>query len=234
MTNPNEKTPAVYAAWAGVAEDMARGGISKNKKAPEVVGGYTFRGIDDVLIALSASMYVRKLGVRSVFRDRVVEERVKGNGKAEKYVRADADFYLHSLEDGSSVGPFTFMAEAFDSGDKATNKVMSIAYKYFAIQTFAIPTKGVLADEEPNAPDEPPAPSQRRDDKPREEQPREPVITSGEAKGTPFSKATDKQLHEYGDRVMKVLDDPAQSANRPKALAIANAIDAELQRRGRA
>ena len=29
-----------------------------------------------------------------------------------------------------------------DSGDKATNKAMSAAYKYMAFQTFAIPTQG--------------------------------------------------------------------------------------------
>jgi len=29
-----------------------------------------------------------------------------------------------------------------DSGDKATNKAMSAAYKYMAFQTFAIPTEG--------------------------------------------------------------------------------------------
>ena len=32
--------------------------------------------------------------------------------------------------------------EAMDSGDKATNKAMSAAYKYAALQAFAIPTEG--------------------------------------------------------------------------------------------
>jgi hypothetical protein len=32
--------------------------------------------------------------------------------------------------------------EAMDSGDKATNKAMSAAYKYALMQTFAIPTEG--------------------------------------------------------------------------------------------
>ena len=34
------------------------------------------------------------------------------------------------------------IGEAMDSGDKATNKAMSAAYKYAAFQTFAIPTEG--------------------------------------------------------------------------------------------
>jgi hypothetical protein len=32
--------------------------------------------------------------------------------------------------------------EAMDSGDKATNKAMSAAYKYVTFQTFCIPTEG--------------------------------------------------------------------------------------------
>jgi hypothetical protein len=32
--------------------------------------------------------------------------------------------------------------EAMDSGDKATNKAMSAAYKYMAMQEFCIPTEG--------------------------------------------------------------------------------------------
>jgi hypothetical protein len=48
---------------------------------------------------------------------------------------------LVSAEDGSKHTARTF-GEAMDSGDKATNKAMSAAYKYMAFQTFAIPTEG--------------------------------------------------------------------------------------------
>ncbi|MGL9724902.1 ERF family protein, partial [Sodalis sp. (in: enterobacteria)] len=36
--------------------------------------------------------------------------------------------------------------EAMDSGDKATNKAMSIAYKYAAFQAFCIPTEETAID----------------------------------------------------------------------------------------
>lgn len=160
MTTTEQKTPAVYAAWAGVCEDMARGGIGKNKRADMGNGGkYNFRGIDDVLIALSASLVAHKLGIGISFGRPSIMFRDKGNGKSERHVAVRAEFTLVSLVDGSREGPFRFVGEAADSGDKASNKAMSIAYKYFAIQTFAIPTEGVLADEEPNEPDAPAAPA---------------------------------------------------------------------------
>ena len=42
--------------------------------------------------------------------------------------------------DGSSISA-TVIGEAMDSGDKATNKAMSIAFKYACFQVFCIPTE---------------------------------------------------------------------------------------------
>ncbi len=50
------------------------------------------------------------------------------------------DFYA---EDGSklTVGPIP--SEGLDSGDKATNKALSAAFKYMCIQTFWVPTEDI-------------------------------------------------------------------------------------------
>ena len=53
----------------------------------------------------------------------------------------EAEFDFVSAEDGSRHTVKTF-GEAMDSGDKATNKAMSAAYKYAAFQAFSIPTEG--------------------------------------------------------------------------------------------
>jgi hypothetical protein len=229
-----QKTPAVYAAWAGVCEDMARGGIGKNNKASMGAGGnYMFRGIDDVLLALSASMTARKLGVGIVFGDPVVTLRDKGNGKSERHIVCCGAFTLVSQADGSREGPFRFVGEAADSGDKASNKAMSIAYKYFAIQTFAIPTHGVLADETPNEPDEPvrgPAPQPARNEAPKAET----VIAFGPAKGKAFDVASDDELNWYANEAVKVLNDRTQSQHHARAQRVVDAIEAEfVQRTGR-
>jgi len=48
-------------------------------------------------------------------------------------------FTLISAIDGSTLVT-NYIGESMDSGDKATNKAMSTAYKYFCFQTFCIPT----------------------------------------------------------------------------------------------
>ena len=52
------------------------------------------------------------------------------------YVTVRAEFDFVSTEDGSIHTVVTY-GEAMDSGDKATNKAMSIAYKYAAFQRSA-------------------------------------------------------------------------------------------------
>jgi hypothetical protein len=56
-------------------------------------------------------------------------------------VTVHAEFDFVSAYDGSKHTAATY-GEAMDSGDKATNKAMSAAYKYAAFMTFAIPTEG--------------------------------------------------------------------------------------------
>jgi hypothetical protein len=46
-----------------------------------------------------------------------------------------------SAEDGSMHTAIAY-GEAMDSGDKATNKAMSAAYKYACMEVFCIPTEG--------------------------------------------------------------------------------------------
>jgi hypothetical protein len=53
----------------------------------------------------------------------------------------EAEFDFVAASDGSKHTVKTY-GEAMDSGDKATNKAMSAAYKYAAFQAFCIPTEG--------------------------------------------------------------------------------------------
>ena len=67
-------------------------------------------------------------------------ERSSKAGAALFYVTVEVEFDFVSAEDGSKHTVKTF-GEAMDSGDKATNKAMSAAYKYAAFQAFSIPTE---------------------------------------------------------------------------------------------
>jgi hypothetical protein len=129
----------VYKAIAAVQGELAKTGISKDRKNQSQ--GYSFRGIDDVYAALSPLLAKHSLCVIPRMIDREVLERVNSKGTALFYVTVKAEFDFVSAVDGTKHTACTF-GEAMDSGDKATNKAMSAAYKYAAFQAFAIPTEG--------------------------------------------------------------------------------------------
>ncbi len=130
----------VYSAIALVMSDLAKAGISKSRK--NVQQGYAFRGIDEVYNALSPFLASRGLVIIPSFSNRSQVERVTAKGGALFYVTVEGTFTLVAVEDGSQVVAGPFFGEAMDSGDKATNKAMSAAYKYMAMEVFCIPTEG--------------------------------------------------------------------------------------------
>lgn len=133
----------VYAAINAVQCALSKTGITKGREAKDWNGKpmYAFRGIDDVYNVISPLLAEHHLCIipRMVSRDCV--ERKSTKGAALFYVTVEAEFDFVSADDGSVHTARTF-GEAMDSGDKATNKAMSAAYKYACFQTFAIPTEG--------------------------------------------------------------------------------------------
>ena len=100
-----------------------------------------FRGIDEVYKAVSPLLAKHGLVIVPRMLRREVAERLSTKGTPLFYVTVEAEFDFVSAEDASQCTVRTF-GEAMDSGDKATNKAMSAAYKYAAFQTFAIPAEG--------------------------------------------------------------------------------------------
>lgn len=134
-----EQTKAVYAAIAAVMSDMASEGISKGRR--NLQQGYNFRGIDDVYNALAPILAKHKLLIlpRVIARHQV--ERSTAKGGVLFYTTVEVEFDLVSGVDGSSHTIKT-VGEAMDSADKSSNKAMSAAFKYAAMQAFCIPTEG--------------------------------------------------------------------------------------------
>src|ERR1700755_318633 len=128
----------VYAAINRVQASLAKTGITKDRQNKQ--HGYAFRGIDDVYNAISGLLADNGLCILPRVLSRSVIERETKSGGALFYVTVQAEFDFVCAEDGSSHTVKTF-GEAMDSGDKATNKAMSAAYKYAAFQAFAIPTE---------------------------------------------------------------------------------------------
>lgn len=139
----------VYAAISGVASALAEQGIRKEKKQGSQVN-YAFRGIDDIYNALAPELVKNKLLILPRYTERTSVERTSKNGGALFYITVRGDFDFVSTEDGS-IHTVTTYGEAMDSGDKATNKAMSIAYKYAAFQAFCIPTEETAIDADAEA-----------------------------------------------------------------------------------
>ena len=145
----------VYKAINAVQADLAKEGITKNRKNQQQ--GYNFRGIDDVFNALSPLLARHELCILPRILTRHCDERQSKNGGVMSYVTVEAEFDFVCASDGSRHVVRTF-GEAMDSADKATNKAMSAAYKYAAFQAFAIPTEG---DNDADAHTPKPAPKQQ-------------------------------------------------------------------------
>ena len=153
-------TAKVYHAIAAVMAEIGTSGISKDRRNQQQ--GYNFRGIDEVYNALSPILSKHKLCILPRILARSVTERTTQKGGVLFYVTVEAEFDLVCAEDGSTHTVRTF-GEAMDSADKATNKAMSAAYKYAAMQAFCIPTEGdndADAHTHEIAPNAAPAPSQ--------------------------------------------------------------------------
>lgn len=130
----------VYQAINAVQKALSKVGISKDRKNQQG-SGYMFRGIDDVYNVVSPLLAEHGLCILPRMISRHCEERQSKSGGTLFYVTVEAEFDFVCAEDGSKHTIKTF-GEAMDSGDKATNKAMSAAYKYAAFQAFAIPTEG--------------------------------------------------------------------------------------------
>lgn len=136
----------VYKAIAAIQGELAKTGIAKEGENTQQ--NYKFRGIDQVYGALSPLLAKHGLCILPRIIERDMHERVtvkewQGSRKESVlfYVTVTAEFDFVSTKDGSCHVVRTY-GEAMDSGDKATNKAMSAAYKYAAFMAFAIPTEG--------------------------------------------------------------------------------------------
>jgi hypothetical protein len=129
----------VYKAINAVQAELSTIGIVKDKRNQQGAG-YNFRGIDDVYNAIAPLLAKHGLCILPRVLARECVERQSKSGGALFYITVEAEFDFVSSEDGTKHTVKTF-GEAMDSGDKATNKAMSAAYKYACFQAFSIPTE---------------------------------------------------------------------------------------------
>ena len=125
----------IYAAISAAMADISA--IGKDKYNQQQ--GFKFRGIDDVMNALKPILTKNKIFTVPQVLEQARESKVTTKGGELRYSLLKIAFRFYTT-DGSFVEAVT-LGEGMDSGDKASNKAMAIAYKYALFQVFCIPTE---------------------------------------------------------------------------------------------
>lgn len=132
------------------------GAITKDRAAPQQMGGYKFRGIDDLLNALQPALLDGGVLVVPYMRNLQREERVTKSGATQIYTLVDVEYRFYGSEGEESIVA-RVVGEGQDTGDKSANKAMSSAFKNAIIQVLSIKTEETERDSE-SSNVEPPAP----------------------------------------------------------------------------
>ncbi|MBS6510387.1 MAG: ERF family protein [Clostridiales bacterium] len=140
----------IYEAIPAIMQEL--GAIGKGKRNTQ--HGFMYRGVDDVMNALNPLLAKYKVFVVPEVLEQTREERKSSKGGLLIYSICRIRFTFWA-SDGSNLQTVV-IGEGMDSGDKATNKAMSIAFKYACFQVFCIPT-----EEMPDADSDSPKPEPR-------------------------------------------------------------------------
>jgi len=128
----------IYKAINEVMKEI--GAVGKNQKNSQQ--GFMYRGIDAVMNAINPALTNHGVFVVPEVLEQTREERTTSKGNLLIYSICKIKFSFFA-EDGSHIEAIT-IGEGMDSGDKATNKAMSIAFKYACFQVFCIPTEEMV------------------------------------------------------------------------------------------
>lgn len=132
--------PMIYKAINKVMSEV--GFIGKDSKNQSQ--GFKYRGIDAVMNALNPALIRNGVFAVPEVLEQTREERTNSKGTTLIYSIMKIRYRFYA-EDGSNV-ECVVIGEGMDSGDKASNKAMSVAFKYACFQTFCIPTEEMMDD----------------------------------------------------------------------------------------
>ncbi len=110
--------------------------IAKDKRNTQQ--NYSFRGIDDVYVAIQAILAKHQVVVIPTVLSERSEERTTKAGSTLIYRVLMIQYRFYAVD--MSYIDAVVVGEGMDSGDKASNKAMSVAQKYAILQVFCIPT----------------------------------------------------------------------------------------------
>ena len=201
-----EQTPDAPQIYRLIGKAMGEIG-AVGKDSVNQSQGFKYRGIDAVYNALSPVMAKYGLFIVPEILEQTREERssVKNQWDKDqkKYVEKTTTLLWSILKirftmyapDGSNVSAVV-IGEGMDTGDKATNKAMSIALKYVAFQIFMIPTEDVADPDAESYEVAPKNTTVKQNNKPAEKPPENPEEPKADVSTVPtvpaLQRAVDK------------------------------------------
>jgi hypothetical protein len=131
-------------AIAEVQADLAKIGIDKTSR--NEFHKFNFRGIDAVQQTLSPLLAKHGLVIMPTVLERIVTEQQTQKGGSQTNVAVRVEYVFRCDEETDSTSRTALACqvwgEATDTGDKATSKALSMAYKYMVFQVFCPPLSG--------------------------------------------------------------------------------------------
>lgn len=125
----------IYTAISNVMSEI--GAISKGKT--NLQQNFKYRGVDDVMNVLQPLLVKHRVFIVPEVLEQIREDRTSSKGNALIYSVCKIKYTFYADDSSSIVA--VVIGEGMDSGDKATNKAMAIAFKYVCFQVFCIPTE---------------------------------------------------------------------------------------------
>lgn len=126
---------SIFNSMLAIQEELTA--ITKDQRNGQQ--GWKFRGVDDVMNTLHPILVKHKVFACPKVLDIQRTSTTTSKGSCLNYATATVEYNFYD-ESGESIS-VTVVGEGMDSGDKATSKALSIAYKYAMFQTFCIPTE---------------------------------------------------------------------------------------------
>lgn len=187
----------IFKAIADTMKDVGAVG----KDSTNTTQGFKYRGIDAVMNALNPAMAKHGIFVAPEILEQTREERTNSRGTTLIYSICKIKYTFYA-DDGSSVSA-TVIGEGMDSGDKATNKAMSIAFKYACFQVFCIPTEEMSDPDAESHEVKPKAQPKAQ----QQAEPQAPQQTNGTTPNQAPNLATARQMQAIKNLAKKANDD---------------------------
>lgn len=130
-----ETVPNVQQAWANVMAEVQA--LGKHQRT-DSGNRFNFRGVDDVMNAVGPALRRHGVAVVPTKVEHIGEEVTTTKGARMRNVTVLVSYAIHGPAGDTMSGAAA--GEAADSGDKATPKAMSVAFRTFLLQALCLPT----------------------------------------------------------------------------------------------